>query len=77
MDKATREKILEHYQRGQGSIQDIARVYRVSVDEVLDIVGEGHLGSVFTQGDLIDASEAGPNAAMNYGRDFKVPFTVD
>lgn len=72
-----KEKILGHYQRGEGSIQDLARIYRVTVDEVLEIVGEKHLGTVFTQGDLIDAAEAGPNAEMNYGREFKVPFDVN
>lgn len=71
-----KKRILEHYQKGQGSIQDLARIYRLSVDEVLEIVGERHLSTVSTQGDLIDVNEAGPNAQMNYGREFKVPFDV-
>lgn len=72
-----KEKILGHYLRGEGSIQDLARIYKVSVDEVLEIIGEKNLGSVTVQGDLIDASEAGPNAEMNYGQEFKVPFDVN
>lgn len=77
MDDETRQKIYNHYQRGQGTLQDLARIYKVSVDQVLEVIGAPELGSVQAQGDLIDASEAGPNADMNYGKDFKVPFTVD
>ena len=73
----TREKILGHYQHGQGSIQDIARVYHVTVGEVLDIIGAPELTTVTAQGDMIDVSEAGPGAQMSYGKNFKVPFSVD
>lgn len=72
-----KERIYEHYIKGQGSIQDIARIYRVSVEEVLDIVGEGEMKSVDTTGDLIDAQEAGPGAEMSYGKTFNVPFSTD
>ena len=77
MDEETRSKIYAHYQRGQGSIQDIARVYRVTVQDVLQIIGAPELGQVSTQGDMIDASEAGPGAQLNYGKQFIVPFTVN
>lgn len=77
MDNETREKILQAYNTSRNSIQDIARIHNVSVDTVLQIIGEGHLGTVAVDGDLIDASEAGPNAEMNYGKEFKVPFTTD
>lgn len=76
-NEETRQAIFGHYQRGQGSIQDIARVYHVTVDDVLEIIGESQVGTVTTQGDLIDSSEAGIGAEMNYGKDFKVPFTVN
>lgn len=77
MDKTTEEQIKFYYQHGKGSIQDLARIYRVSVDEVLHIIGESNLGTVSTQGDMIDASEVGPGASMNYGKEFKVPFDVN
>lgn len=77
MDDELHQKILGHYQRGEGSIQDIARVYHVTVQQVLEIIGEGDIGQVHIGGDMIDASEAGPGADMNYGRDFHVPFSVD
>jgi hypothetical protein len=77
MDKATEDKIIAHYQKGQGSIQDIARVYNVSVAEVLRVTGQGHLATVQTQGDMISAADAGPGAQMNYGKEFSVPFTTD
>lgn len=77
MDEQTRAKINEHYQKGQGSIQDIARVYRCTVQEVLDIIGQGDMGKVYIHGDLIDPSEAGPNANMNYGKQETITFTTD
>ena len=75
-DKTTKE-IKHVYMTSSSSIQDIARIYRVTVDQVLEIIGAGNLGTVSTQGDIIDASEAGPGAVLNYGKEFKVPFTVD
>lgn len=77
MDDELQKKILGHYQRGEGSIQDIARVYRVTVQEVLEVIGEGSMGKITMGGDLIDASEAGPTAQMNYGQEIHVPFNVD
>lgn len=59
------EKIRYHYQHAQGSIQDIARVYRRSVDEVLQILGLDDMTEVQTQGDLIDQTEAGPEVRVN------------
>jgi len=76
MDDSTREKIIGHYQRGQGSIQDIARVYNVSVAEVLRVTGNNDLATVTLGGDLIDQSEAG-NSPINYGENIPVPFTVN
>ncbi len=76
-DQDLREKIYGHYQKGQGSLQDIARVYNVSVDDVLEVIGAPELSYVDVPGDLISQSEAGPGAEMNYGKQEKVPFTVD
>lgn len=75
MDDSTREKVVEHYQRGQGSIQDIARVYRVSVSEVLEAIGHPDLSSVTVGGDMIDQSEAG-NTPVYYGEKRSIPFDV-
>lgn len=77
LDEESKKKIREHYIRGQGSIQDIARVYRVEVDEVLNIIGLNDLSSVDAQGDLIDASEAGPGAEINHGKTFQVPYSTN
>ena len=77
MDKTTEEQIFYYYQHGKGSIQDLARIYRVSVEQVLQVIGESNLGTVTTQGDMIDASEVGPGASINYGKEFKVPFDVN
>lgn len=72
------EKIRYHYQHAQGSIQDIARVYRKSVDEVLHILGLEDMTEVQTQGDLIDQSEAGPEVRVNpNGSPAKAHFTTD
>ncbi len=49
------------------SIQDIARYFRLEVEEVLTILEMDDLKSVETSGDLIDTSEAGPGAYLNPG----------
>ncbi len=77
IDDELKKKIINHYQKGQGSIQDIARVYRLTVPEVLGVLGLTDLTTVSTGGDLIDPSEAGPGATMNYGKQHQVPFTTD
>lgn len=71
------QKILYHYQHGEGSIQNIARFFNVEVDEVLNIIGEGDIAQVHQAGDTIGPDEAGPNATINYGEDVKVPFTLN
>jgi len=77
LDEAKRAEINAHYQHGRGSIQDLARIHGVSVDQVLEIIGETTLSTVSTQGDLIDASELGPEASISYGKQFKVPFSTN
>lgn len=77
MDDKTKKDVKHAYIHGRNSIQDIARIYKVSVPEVLDQIGEGKSKTVQVPGDLIDEAEAGPNAQMNYGKDVPVTFTVD
>ncbi len=77
MDEELRKQVNADYQRGKVSIQDIARIRRLTVQEVLDAIGEGSMGTVMYGGDLIDQSEAGPGAHMNYGGPVKIPFTTD
>lgn len=77
MDEELHRKINEAYQLGKVSIQDIARILHVSVQDVLDAIGESDMGTVTLGGDLIDKSEAGPSAEMNYGEQYRVPFTTD
>lgn len=78
LDKETTDKIKDHYLKGQGSIQDIARVYRVEVGQVLHIIGQDEMLNVESGGDMIDSTEAGPGAQMNYsGQQFNVPYSVD
>jgi hypothetical protein len=76
--KTDEDKIKVHYQFGQGSIQDIARVYRRSVDEVLHILELDDMSEVQTQGDLIDQSEAGPEVRVNpNGNPARAHYTTD
>lgn len=77
LDEKTSKAIQDHYMKGEGSIQDIARVYRVSVDTVLHLIGQDELTNVATIGDQVDASEAG-NAELNYqGTVHKVDYTTN
>ena len=76
LDDATQKKIYDHYQKGEGSIQDIARVYRCSVEEVLHIIGQDELTHVAIIGDQIDQAEAG-NVPVNYqGTTHNVPYDI-
>lgn len=78
MTPQLKKKIVEHYQKGQGSIQDIARFYRLTVEEVLEVLGLTNLTNVTVRGDLIDESEAGPNAHINReGTTHRVPFSLN
>ena len=77
MDDKTKRAIITAYQTGRSSIQTIARVHKVEVSQVLDLIGEGSSTTVTIPGDLISAVEAGPGADMNYGKDVPVPFTSD
>ena len=76
LDDATKQKIYDHYIKGQGSIQDIARFYRCSVEEVLHIIGQDELMTVETQGDLIDAAEAGTTPVNYEGQKHRVNYDV-
>lgn len=76
MNEQTAKEIKGWYIKGKGSIQDLARIYRVTVEEVLELIGESGLGTVTTQGDMVDPSEAGPGVQLEHGKDFKVPFDV-
>lgn len=78
LDDKTRAEIFEAYQRSNRSIQDIARIYRVTVEQVLHIIGEDELTTITTQGDLIDSSEAGPGVDLNYnGKQHDIRYTTD
>ena len=62
------DTVKDHYVKGRGSMQDIARVYHVPMAAVFDITGNSELKSVVIQGDLIDPQEAtGHGSSYNPG----------
>jgi hypothetical protein len=64
----TEERIVYHYQHGQGSIQDIARVYHYTVEQVLHIIGQDEMLSVPLGGDQVDAEDVTKSGlSYNYG----------
>lgn len=78
MDKELRDKILKTYQTSRNSIQDIARINRVDVHEVLEIIGEGNLSTVTMLGDMVDPSELrGTNAEFNNGSTARVEISTN
>lgn len=77
MDNELKKKINEHYQLGQGSIQDIARVYRLDVSEVLQAIGQDELVEVDGIGDLVDSQEAGPDVQLSAGKKHQATFTTN
>lgn len=70
-------KIIDHYQHGQGSIQDIARVYNVPVYKVMDICGMGDLQEVEMIGDQVDQSELGRSDTVKPGEIVNVPISLN
>lgn len=77
MNEELQGKIKTHYQKGEGSIQDIARVYRLSVEEVLDVLNLNDVLEIETSGDLIDQKEAGPEVTLNATTRFRTNFTLN
>lgn len=77
MDDTLRKKVNEHYQLGQGSIQDIARVYRLTVEEVLEAIGQTELLSVEGVGDLVDQEEAGAETKLKARNIYHANFTTN
>lgn len=77
MNDETKAKIKAHYNLGEGSIQDIARVYRLSVEEVLEVLNLSELMEIETSGDLIDQTEAGPEVTLKISNKFRTKFTTN
>lgn len=68
------EKAVDDYQTGRYSIQDIARIHSLEVDEVLQLTGNGEIGYVRFVGDQID--DGGPGVTINQaGTVYKQSFT--
>lgn len=77
MDKITRDKVYEHYQLGQGSIQDIARVYKLEVEEVLEVIGQMEVTTIDDVGDLVDSSELDPGTQVNTSKKHRAKYTTN
>jgi hypothetical protein len=73
----TDQKIVKAYQESKNSIQDIARIFNVTVNHVLNLIGEEEMSTVPMGGDLIDQVEAGVGAQLNLGKEVEVPFTTN
>lgn len=72
-----KDKIRAHYDKGQGSMQDYARIYNVPMAVVLEVCGETDLGQVEMIGDQVDQSELGRGAEVNPGEIVDVPFSLN
>lgn len=77
MNEELRKKINEHYQLGQGSIQDIARVYNLDVADVLEAIGQTELLEVESVGDLVDARELEPGTPLMASKKHRANFTTN
>lgn len=69
------KKIIKEYQRGAYSIQDIARLNGVEVDDVLRLTGHADMLSITFIGDLVD--DAGPNVEIRASNPYKQNYTKD
>lgn len=77
MDEELRKKVNEHYQLGQGSIQDIARVYRLDVNDVLDALKLNDVLEVESVGDMVDESEVDPGTVINHGKRHRARYSTN
>lgn len=76
--KTAREfSIKRHYDAGHGTIQDYARIYKLSVAEVLAILDHADMDSITFIGDLIDQEYAGKVPVNPDGETYKINYTVD
>lgn len=71
------DKVRWFYEHGSGSIQDIARIHRLTVDEVLHMIGQDEMTTVTLTGDMVDQQEAGPGVQLNHGSQHFVPYSTD
>lgn len=73
------DQIRAHYLHGRGTIQDYARMFHKTVEEVLHILGLDELREVETVGDLIDPSDLNPTDApvQVKGQTARVPFSTN
>jgi hypothetical protein len=66
MTDEVKKKIVESYNKGEYSIQDLARIHNVEVEDVLIVTGNGDLTTVVSVGDMVDPSELiGTTATIN------------
>jgi len=77
MDEELKGKLKNHYQRGEGSIQDLARIYHLPVEDVLDVLNLSDLTTIEGIGDLIDQQEAGPEVTLSSSKIYKTKFTTN
>lgn len=75
MNEDTKKKILEMHNEKGISMQNIARILNISVEEVLIATGNQDMLTVRAMGDQID--DAGPGATIQGPVTFKVPYTKD
>lgn len=76
IDEATIEKVKDHYNRGD-SAQAIARSYRLTVEEVLSIIGRSDIATVTIPGDQIDPNEVGQGAHFNQSETVAIKFDLN
>lgn len=75
--EARRISIKRHYDKGRGTIQDYARIYRLDVSEVNDILGQTDVNSIQMVGDLVDQEYVGNKSVVNeVGETYTVPFDI-
>jgi hypothetical protein len=76
MNDKTIKAIKEYYQLGR-PIQTIARSYRLSVEEVLDVLGLNDIRTVTSSGDLVGQDETGEDIKIKTETIYKAAFTTD
>lgn len=76
-DTKLKELVNDHYQKGEYPIQDIARKYRLSVEEVLVMIGQEDVMTVEGTGDMIGPDEVDDATQIITSKKYKVEFTTN
>lgn len=77
IDDKLKQTVIDLYQKEGTSIQAIARDHRLSVEEVLTIIGQTDVLTIEGAGDMIGSDEVDDGTEIITSKKFKQEFTIN